>query len=161
MSDQPQFKLSDFLPYLLSQASEAVGRRFAAIYKDRYGMLNTEWRVLAHLGQSGGLTATQVGALAQVHKTKISRAVAALEDKRFVTRSTSATDRRSATLELTKAGRAAYEDLAAIAGHYDRQLAESLGRTDHASLVAGLRQLAGPDDPGQHPAAKGHAGERR
>ncbi|TDH35208.1 MarR family transcriptional regulator [Pseudohoeflea suaedae] len=142
MADHPDFRLNDFIPYLLSQAAEAIGQQFAAIYRDRYGMLNTEWRVLAHLGEAGGLTAKQIGAQARVHKTKVSRAVVALERKRFVARTTSDTDRRSATLELTKTGRKVYEDLAVIAREYDRQLAHSLGQKGREDLVTQLRQLS-------------------
>ena len=143
MAQDDDFSLDGFLPYLLSQAAEAVGRQFAATYRDRYGMLNTEWRVLAHLGQQDGLTAKQIGTLAQVHKTKVSRAVAALEAKRFVARTTTDRDRRSASLTLTRAGRAAYWDLTGIARAHDRRLEKTLGPDAYASLVSQLRQLSG------------------
>ena len=142
MADDGAFGLDDFLPYLLAQAAETAGRSFAEIYRDRYGMLNTEWRVLAHLGQDGPLTATRIGTLARVHKTKISRAVAALEQKRFISRETSAADRRSATLHLTRQGRAAYADLTRIARAYDEGLAALLGGQGRARLVAQLRRLS-------------------
>ena len=143
MAQDDDFSLDGFLPYLLSQAAEAVGRQFAATYRDRYGMLNTEWRVLAHLGQQDGLTAKQIGTLAQVHKTKVSRAVAALEAKRFVARTTTDRDRRSASLTLTRAGRAAYWDLTGIARAHDRRLEKTLGPDAYAGLVSQLRQLSG------------------
>ena len=143
MAQDDDFSLDGFLPYLLSQAAAAVGRQFAATYRDRYGMLNTEWRVLAHLGQQDGLTAKQIGTLAQVHKTKVSRAVAALEAKRFVARTTTDRDRRSASLTLTRAGRAAYWDLTGIARAHDRRLEKTLGPDAYAGLVSQLRQLSG------------------
>lgn len=143
MTDTPDFRLNDFLPYLFNQAAEAVGQQFAQVYKDRYGMLRTEWRLLAHLGESDGLTAKQIGAAAHIHKTKVSRAVLALEQKRFVTRQTSDSDRRSARLELTKSGWAAFQDLAGIAKRYDQELADQLGPQAHADLLAVLRELAG------------------
>lgn len=143
MPDETMFALSDFLPYLLNQAAEAVGQDFSTTYKDRYGMLRTEWRVLAHLGQFGPLTATQIGQRAQVHKTRISRAVAALQAKRFVTRQEVEADRRSAVLNLTRAGRAAYDDLARIALAHNRKLIEALGGEAAGALTASLRKLAG------------------
>jgi DNA-binding MarR family transcriptional regulator len=129
------------LPYLLNQAAENAGLGFGQFYKDRYGMLRTEWRVLAHLGQFGPLDATQIGTMAQVHKTKISRAVTALQDKRFVTRTIDNTDRRRAMLCLTQAGRAAYVDLAAIAQDYDRSLLARLTPDEHAGLLVCLQKL--------------------
>ena len=43
MPDQ-NFELTHFLPYLLNQAAEASSLAFQRTYKDRYGMLRTEWR---------------------------------------------------------------------------------------------------------------------
>jgi hypothetical protein len=56
------------------------------VYKDRYGMLRTEWRVLFHLGRYGAMSAREISRRAGIHKTKVSRAVAALERKRFLER---------------------------------------------------------------------------
>ena len=143
MSDPADFQLQRFLPYLLNQATEEVGRGFGQIYKDRYGMLRTEWRVLAHLGQFGPLDATRIGKMARVHKTKISRAVTALQDKRFVTRTTDDHDRRRALLCLTPAGTLAYNDLAAFALDYDRRLLGRLTTKEHATFLSCLQKLGG------------------
>ena len=80
------FELTHFLPYLLNQAAEASSLAFQRTYKDRYGMLRTEWRVLFHLGLYGEMTASDIGQRANMHKTKISRAVQKLTERRFVTR---------------------------------------------------------------------------
>jgi hypothetical protein len=45
-------------------------------------MLRTEWRVSFHLGRYAVITATESGARASMHKTRISPAFAALEQKR-------------------------------------------------------------------------------
>jgi hypothetical protein len=46
MADPDDFDLQLFLPYLLNQAAEDSSLSFQRVYKDRYGMLRTEWRVL-------------------------------------------------------------------------------------------------------------------
>jgi len=56
MSQKDAFDLQDFLPYLLNQAADASSLGFQKYYKDRYGMLRTEWRVLFHLGRYGAMT---------------------------------------------------------------------------------------------------------
>jgi hypothetical protein len=45
-------------------------------------MLRTEWRVPFHLGRYAVMTATESGACASIHKTRISPAFAAVEQKR-------------------------------------------------------------------------------
>ena len=143
MSDASQFDLSQFLPYLLSQASDMQSAAFSPAYKDRYGMLRTEWRVLFHLGQYGDQTAKAICDRAQMHKTKASRAVAALEAKRFVTRNEVAEDRRHALLSLTPLGRSAYDDLSAAAARFDEELQQHLGVQDARALKRCLMILAG------------------
>lgn len=132
---------SDFLPYLLFQAAELTSRNFQQLYYSRYGMLRTEWRVLFHLGNAGDQTAKQICSSASLHKTKVSRAVKALEEKRFLSRHAVEKDRRSEVLSLTKRGKAVFADLRLIASDYDRTIEQSLGAGRHADLVGTLHTL--------------------
>ena len=136
------FDLSDFLPYLLNQAAEASGQEFQMIYKGRYGMLRTEWRVLFHLGIYGRLTAKEIGERAAIHKTKVSRAVQKLAARRFITRERDAGDRRYEYLELTTAGRAAYRDLHEVARQYDERLTARFSEEETQLLRDMLKRLA-------------------
>ncbi|MEP5152961.1 MarR family transcriptional regulator [Planktotalea sp.] len=142
MSDYETFDLQLFLPYLLNQASEAVSHDFVQIYKDRYGMLRTEWRVLFHLGSYGEMTAKDIGSRARVHKTKISRAVSALEHRRFLKRSRLESDRRSEVLTLTDLGLKAYEDLKKEARRFDQSLSDKMSIEERAVLEKVLRRLS-------------------
>jgi DNA-binding MarR family transcriptional regulator len=108
-------------------------------------MLRTEWRVLFHLGIYGRMTAGEIGARARMHKTKISRAVTRLEERRFLTRRRDAEDRRREVLELTASGRAAYRDLRAVARDYDAALAARFEPEDVERLRRMLRRLAEGD----------------
>lgn len=135
------FDLTDFLPYLLNQAAEASGREFQTIYKGRYGMLRTEWRVLFHLGIYGRMTAKEIGERAATHKTKISRAVQKLAARRFLTRERGAEDRRFEYLDLTPAGQAAYRDLRQVAKRYDARLTAQFSREETVLLRRMLKQL--------------------
>ncbi|WP_390911938.1 MarR family transcriptional regulator [Pseudosulfitobacter sp. SM2401] len=122
MSKSESFDLKDFLPYLLAQAAEQTSVEFQYFYKTKYGMLRTEWRVLFHLGRYGSMTAKEICDRARLHKTKVSRAVAALQDKRFLTREQQEKDRRHETLGLTRAGQVAYADLSQAAQRFDRKM---------------------------------------
>ena len=143
MTQNSGFDLQDFLPYLLNQAAEASSHDFQRYYKGRYGMLRTEWRVLFHLGRYGTLTAKEICDRASLHKTKVSRAVGALEAKRFLTRAELPDDRRHEQLGLTKAGLAAYRDLNHEAARFDSNLVQSISQADQDILRRCLRQIAG------------------
>lgn len=145
------FDLQNFLPYLLNQAAEESSITFQKVYKDRYGMLRNEWRVLFHLGIYGRMTARDIGARSKLHKTKISRAVAKLAERRFLVRERDPDDRRLEYLELTRAGAAAYRDLHGVAQGYDQRLMAQFSPDEAAMLrnmlhrLAGLVEAAGPE----------------
>ena len=142
MNEKDDFDLQLFLPYLLNQAAEASSLGFTQIYKDRYGMLRTEWRVLFHLGIYGTLTAKEIGERARSHKTKISRAVGALEARRYLKRKRLESDRRVEALELTPAGVSVYNALREEARRYDQTVASQMSEEEHAVLKKLLVRLS-------------------
>ncbi len=137
------FDLQDFLPYLLNRAAEESSLDFQQVYKDRYGMLRTEWRVLFHLGYYGELTAKEIGVRAKIHKTKVSRAVARLAKRRYLVRTPSETDGRSEQLSLTSSGQSVYRELSAIAQQYDARISAQFSNGEAVLLRMMLRRLAG------------------
>jgi DNA-binding MarR family transcriptional regulator len=144
MPEDDGFELRDFTPYLLNAAGEAQSLAFSRVYKDRYGMLRTEWRVLFHLGRYGEMSAREISRRAAIHKTKVSRAVAALTEKRFLERRPSPEDRRVERLALRPPGRAAFEDLTRAAAAHERALEARLGADRLAELRDLLRRLSDP-----------------
>lgn len=143
MQKNDDFDLQNFLPFLLNQAAEESSLAFQQVYKGRYGMLRTEWRVLFHLGIFGRMTAREISERARIHKTKISRAVQGLAGRRYLSRTRDDRDRRSEHLQLTPAGEAVYRDLRRVAEEYDAQLARQFTRGEEALLRMMLRRLAG------------------
>ena len=141
--DDDDFDLSRFLPYALNQAAEATSAGFQKHYRLKYGMLRTEWRVLFHLGRYGSMTATRICERASLHKTKVSRAVHALEHKRFLTREAMAQDRRHETLSLTRQGQGVYADLYQSAKAYDADLGAHFTAQERAVLNKCLEKIAG------------------
>nr|WP_050605283.1 MarR family winged helix-turn-helix transcriptional regulator [Ruegeria sp. 6PALISEP08] len=139
------FDLQNFLPFLLNQASERASLEFQSVYKGRYGMLRTEWRVLFHLGLFGEMTAKDIGERAKMHKTKISRAVAKLEQRRYLKRTRDEADRRAEWLALTPAGQTVYRDLRNVAANYDARLSSLFNEEEAALLRHMLQRLAGLD----------------
>ena len=124
-----------------SDIAEAISRDFAKVYADRYGMTRPEWRCLATIGQFGTITATAIGAHSAMHKTKVSRAVRALEERRWLTREMSAEDRRVEYLELSRQGQAVYRELVPLAQQFEADLLAALKAGEAGSLLAGLAAL--------------------
>lgn len=134
-------ELESFLPYRLYRLADAVSREFATIYKDRHGLTRPEWRTLAGLGQHGAMTATELGEQSAMHKTKVSRAVAELERRRWLVRTPDENDRRVEHLTLTKTGLAAYREMVPLAKAFERELLGKLGADERAAIVKGVAAL--------------------
>lgn len=135
--------LEAFLPYRLNRLAEAVSRDFAAIYKERYGLTRPEWRLLATLGQYETMTATDIGRHSAMHKTKVSRAVTALEKRRWLIRRSDEVDRRTEHLSLTATGREAYGELVPLAKAFEERLFRSIGEDDKRKVLDALAVLEG------------------
>jgi len=133
--------LEQFLPYRLNRLADTVSREFSQLYRDRLGISRPEWRTLATLGEFGTMTATEIGARSAMHKTKVSRAVAALEERKWLLRTPDEKDRRVERLELTKAGHCAYQDMAPIALAFQADLLERLGGADAETLLRAVDRL--------------------
>lgn len=136
------FELDDFLPYHLNKAAVTVSADFAKSYKARHGLLPAEWRVLAHLGSTGPMTARQICAASGTHKTKISRAVYSLETRRWLKRADDNSDRRREWLSLTKAGQRAFAQISKDAQNKTQHLKETLGDDNYTQLMTALKVLS-------------------
>ncbi len=141
MAEPADFDLETFLPYLLNQAAEATSKSFQATYKASYGMTRTQWRVLANLGKFGSMTARDICAISHIEKTKVSRAVSALEEGFLLSRTISPQDRRAEILSLTDRGREVFADLGRKAMEYDLALRAQIGPGIAAQLDEVLRGI--------------------
>jgi DNA-binding MarR family transcriptional regulator len=133
--------LESFLPYRLNLLNETVSRSLSRVYAERHGIGVPEWRVLVTLGQYREMTAKEIGAHSQMHKTKVSRATAALEKKGFLARVPAKRDRRAALLSLTALGTRVYRDLVPAALEFSSALEAGLSDGDRAALDRLLRRL--------------------
>jgi DNA-binding MarR family transcriptional regulator len=138
---RPLLELERFLPYRLNVVAESVSRALSRLYAERYGIGVPEWRVIATLGEYERMTAKEVGAHSRMHKTKVSRAVTALEAKGLIERAPNENDMREAFLALNGRGLRVYQDLAPRALAFERALDAALGNGERAHLDAVLRRL--------------------
>lgn len=135
------FDLEEFLPYLLNQAAEATSRSFQSIYAEKFGMTRTQWRVMANLGKFGSMTAKDICTISHIEKTKVSRAIAALEQTGMLRRAIKKQDRRAEELQLTALGANAYQELGKSALGYNRELRQQLGLARSKNLQDALKTL--------------------
>ena len=140
-SEQAPLKLEKFLPYQLNVVASLVSLALSRVYARRYGIGVPEWRVLVTLGQYGVMTGKAIGAHTHMHKTKVSRAVALMEQRKLLVRRANRADMRESFLSLTAAGRAMYEEVAPHALDFAGRLTEILTPADREAFNRALKQL--------------------
>ena len=107
----PYLELSSFMPYRLNQLAHLVSRGIANIYEDRHGLTAAQWRVMAAVAETPGITAQKVVEMTPMDKVTVSRAVAALCEMELLQRTASKTDGRVALLSLTTDGINIYQQI--------------------------------------------------
>jgi len=136
-----ELDLENFIPYRLNRVSVALSHRTRDVYRTKHQLTVPEWRTLATIGQFSKITAKAIGLHSDMHKTKVSRAVSALVDRRWVTKEKNCEDRREDFLCLTRQGQHAYEEIIPGLIVFERQLKETLGSRVASDLLISLRTL--------------------
>ncbi|MGB8812913.1 MAG: MarR family winged helix-turn-helix transcriptional regulator [Paracoccaceae bacterium] len=121
------FDLAAFLPYQLAVAASRVSRGFADLYRAEFGLSIPEWRVLAHLAQSGAVSVREIHARVDMDKSKVSRAAARLEAAGLIEKREHPTDRRLLDMTLTAKGTDLIARILPIARAYQAKVLAQLG----------------------------------
>jgi len=135
-----KLQLEAFLPYRLNRIAAAVSQDFRSVYGPHHDLTIPEWRVLATLGQFEAMGAKAIGRHSAMHKTKVSRAVRALEERRWLRRRPSEADRREEILTLTAEGTRVYRQIIPKALAFETRLLDQLG-PEAEPLLQALERL--------------------
>ena len=137
----PRLVLDDFIPYRLSVTSNLVSDSIARAYESLFGLSIPEWRLVAVVAETGGITQQAIGARTRMDKVTVSRAAIALVDRGLLARCANAEDRRSHLLELTGAGRDLYAAVAPKALDLESRIFSAFDPAEIAGFVAMLRRI--------------------
>lgn len=141
MNETPKLELDRFLPYRLSILSNIVSSAIAGRYSARFGISIPEWRVMAVLAMTPGLSAAQVAERTAMDKVAVSRAVALLLAKNRLERQIAAADRRKSVLTLSADGARIYAEVAPLARALEQSLIQVLDDADRSALDRILKTL--------------------
>lgn len=149
-------RLDNFLPYRLSIASNLVSDVISAAYSRLFGLSIAEWRLIAVIAETDGITQQEIGVRTRMDKVTVSRAAIALTRRGLLLRAPNPRDGRSQFLTLSDPGEELYRHVApqalaleqalfgAIPEHELTRFAETLSRiTDTAEAL--LRIKTNPD----------------
>jgi DNA-binding MarR family transcriptional regulator len=156
---RPALDLFRFVPFRLNRLAAEVSAALSSEYQERYGLDIPEWRVLATLGfRNDACTAQYISHCTRTHKSTISRAVTALMRRKIIERVANDDDRREFALQLTRKGRALYEELIPRLLHKEQQILSCLSAQERKSFAALLGKIERRLDLVQTIASAGKAG---
>ncbi len=141
MPTAARLELDAFLPYRLSVASNAVSDVIAKAYRDLFGLRVPEWRLIAILAQSPGLTPQAIGVRGQMDKITVSRAAQGLLERRLICARANPHDKRSHCLDLTATGRELYRAVVPTALKLEKQIVRGLTAAETKQLASLLMRV--------------------
>ena len=133
--------LPAFVPFRLNRLAVAVSHYLSVIYRERFGLDMPAWRVLVTVGPERGCTAQYIAGSTRMHKTRVSRAIAHLEERGLVERAANPDDRRAMELRLSKAGRRIYHELVPLALERERALLACMNKDELRGFQIALEHL--------------------
>jgi DNA-binding MarR family transcriptional regulator len=129
------------MPYRLSVLSNRVSSAIADEYSERFDLTIREWRVMAVLGGSPGLSAREVAERTAMDKVQVSRAVARLLSRKRIEREIDGEDGRVTRLSLAAKGRAIYDQIVPLALHLEEEFLSVLSAAERKSFEALINKL--------------------
>jgi DNA-binding MarR family transcriptional regulator len=135
--------LDRFLPFRLSIASNRASGVIAETYRALFGLRIPEWRLVAVLAESEGMTQQALGRRMQMDKVTVSRAAIALAERGLVERSPNPVDQRSHLLALSASGRALYAQVAPKAIEMEARIFAGFTPDELAAFATMLDRIEG------------------
>ena len=141
--NKTELLLEEFLPYKLSYLTNLISDDLKKLYTDQFGIAHTEWRVMAVLGVSSGISAGHVAKKTAMDKVAVSRAINNMIKNDLIERQFSSEDKRRSELMLSTKGQDVYNNIVPLVLEYENNILSILDEKERASLANILKKLTG------------------
>lgn len=116
--------LERYVPALITFISNKLSSGASNLYRERYGLGITEWRVMAMLAVEPDITAARICEVIGVNKAAASRCLNALGEKSYVQITNHASDERQKLIRLTPIGNTVHDSILRVALARENKLLE-------------------------------------
>lgn len=137
-----ELRLNDFLPYRLSIASNLVSDVISSAYSKLFGLTIPEWRLVAVIAETDGITQQEVGVRTRMDKVTVSRAAIALTDRELLLRAPNPKDGRSQLLTLSDTGKELYRQVAPQALALEQSIFGAIPEAELARFSETLQRIS-------------------
>ncbi len=137
-----ELQLDSFLPAIIRSLDEGMAVNMSRRITGPFRLTMTEWRILLFLAEHEALTASDIVGYTAMEKSKVSRAIANLENLGMVEREVAEDDQRVKLLRLTEKGLKRYHALVPRVLDWERELIDALDVGEYRDLLFILDKLS-------------------
>lgn len=133
--------LDRYVPALITFIANKLSNNASAVYRKRFGLNVTEWRILSLLAIEPGIPASRICEVVGFDKGPVSRTLAVMEERGLVSLKSDPTDRRSSMIFLTDRGGTAHDKIITVALERERKLLSCLKADERETLIKLLKRV--------------------
>lgn len=141
--DLSRGKLPDLLGYHLRRAQVFAFQSFAAALQ-KFGISPGQMGVLLLVSANPGINQTRVGQALGIDRSTLVAVIDRLEQRAYIVRNPSPSDRRSHALQLTPAGVKFLQQMMPSLDTHEAELARELSAAERAELIRLLGRVSAP-----------------
>lgn len=103
--------VQSLLLYKIATIHRKAGAQVVKLCEDSYAITRREFRIISLLGHKGRLQSSEIAAASDLERTRASRVLVALHQKKIIQRVHAPNDHRIVLYELTEAGQSIHQAL--------------------------------------------------
>lgn len=139
---QEVLDLDRYIPFLLTATANKLSKGSSRVYREKFDLGVTDWRVLAMLAVEPDITAARICAVIGLDKAATSRTLITLKERGLVSSSPGDhKDKRAVSLRLTEQGNDIHDAVMRVALVREQTLLEAFDEQETELLISFLRRL--------------------
>lgn len=130
-----------YVPFFLAAVNNALSRGASALYRERFGIGITDWRIISMLAIEPGITAVRICEVVKLDKAATSRSLRTLEDLGLVQFIAGPVDARRRLWRLSDRGYALHDEILALALDREARLVDGVDPEDLEAFLRVMRRM--------------------
>lgn len=133
--------VQSLLLYKIATIHRKAGAQVIKLCEDSYAITRREFRILSLLGQKGRLQSSDIATSSELERTRASRVLVALHQKKIIQRVHAPNDHRVVLYELTETGQSIYQALMPQIAEINRTILGTLDTQEAQDLIKSLDKI--------------------
>jgi DNA-binding MarR family transcriptional regulator len=133
--------LDNYIPAYLTYLAGKISTGASAIYRPKFGVGITDWRIMAMLASAPWISAARICTVTGLDKAAVSRSVRTLQQMGAIDVRQDASDQRRQTIALTRKGVALHDRIVQLAITREQKLMAGFSAAERRTLTEFLLRL--------------------